>query len=173
MNNSWFHDDVFLAFRFDKALRAVSEHSPFVDDSSGLPEWKAQVTAEPPPPTPVFLRQELDLAEVISRLDLSPPRMTFLRKQVLAIQTICQKLCGDWMTVRRNAALLLHEGVQNKRFSSISNSICACRQTRQSRCWPTYKGRSARHTFLPLQREPSSCDPGFRERTCMPFLLVS
>ena len=64
MNNSWFHDDVFLAFRFDKALRAVSEHSPFVDYSYGLPEWKAQGTAEPPPPTPVFLRQALDLAEI-------------------------------------------------------------------------------------------------------------
>jgi hypothetical protein len=64
MNNSWFHDYVFLAFRLDKALRAVSEHSPFVDDSSGPPEWKTQGTAEPLPPTLAFLRQALDLAEI-------------------------------------------------------------------------------------------------------------
>ena len=31
MSKTWFRDYVFLAFRIDKALRAVSEHSPFVD----------------------------------------------------------------------------------------------------------------------------------------------
>jgi hypothetical protein len=81
------------------SLRVVSEHSPFVDYYYGPPAWKAQIATEPLPLAPALLRQALDLAEVISRLELSPQRMTFLRKQVLAMQTICQKLCGETFTL--------------------------------------------------------------------------
>ncbi len=99
MNDSWFRDYVLLAFRIDKALRAVSEHSPFVDCYYGPPEWKAQVAAEPIPLAPTLLRQALDLTEAISRLELEPQRMVYLRKQVLAMQTICQKLCNETFTL--------------------------------------------------------------------------
>src|SRR5690348_9600700 len=99
MNNSWFRDYVFLAFRIDKALRAISEHSPFVDCYYGPPEWKAQVAAEPIPLGPALLRQALDLTEAVSRLDLEPQRMVYLRKQVLAMQIICQKLCNESFTL--------------------------------------------------------------------------
>jgi hypothetical protein len=99
MNDSWFRDYVFLAFRIDKALRAVSEHSPFVDCYYGPPEWNAQVAAEPIPLAPTLLRQALDLTEAISRLEFEPQRMVYLRKQVLAMQTICQKLCGETFTL--------------------------------------------------------------------------
>ena len=99
MNDSWFRDYVFLAFRIDKALRALSEHSPFVDCYYGPLEWKAQVAAEPISPARTLLHQALDLAEVISRLDLEPQRMVYLSKQVLAMQTICQKLCNESFTL--------------------------------------------------------------------------
>ncbi len=99
MNDSWFRDYVLLAFRIDKALRAISEHSPFVDYYYGPPEWKAQVAAEPLTPAPELLHEALDLAEVVSRLDLEAQRATFLRKQVLAMQTVCQRLCGETFTL--------------------------------------------------------------------------
>jgi hypothetical protein len=99
MNDSWFRDYVLLAFRLDKALHAVSEHSPFVDYYYGPPDWKAQVAAEPLPQASALLRQALDLAEAVSCLDLEPQRMIYLSKQVLAMQTICQKLCGETFTL--------------------------------------------------------------------------
>lgn len=99
MNDSWFRNYVLLAFRLDKALRVVSEHCPFVDYYDGPPEWKAQVAAESLPLAPALLRQALDLTEVISRRDLSPQLMTYLRKQALAMQTICQKRCGETFTL--------------------------------------------------------------------------
>jgi hypothetical protein len=99
MNHFWFRTYVLLAFRLDKALRAISEHSPFVDYYYGPPEWKAQVAAEPLTPAPALLHEALDLAEVVSRLDLEAQRATFLRKQVLAMQTVCQRLCGETFTL--------------------------------------------------------------------------
>lgn len=99
MNHFWFRTYVLLAFRLDKALRAISEHSPFVDYYYGPPEWKTQVEAEPLTPAPELLHEALDLAEVVSRLDLEPQRATFLRKQVLAMQTVCQRLCGETFTL--------------------------------------------------------------------------
>jgi len=99
MNETWFRDYVFLAFRIDKALRAVSEHSPFVDYYYGPPEWRAQIAAEPPEAAPALLRASLDLTEAIARLNLEPLRATFLSKQLLAMQTVCQKLCGEKFTL--------------------------------------------------------------------------
>lgn len=99
MHDSWFRDYVLLSFRLDKALRAVSEHSPFVDYYYGPPEWRAQVAAEALAPAPELLHQALDLAEAVSRLELEPQRAAFLSKQVLAMQTVCQKLCGETFTL--------------------------------------------------------------------------
>lgn len=97
--HDWFRIYVLLAFRLDKALRAISEHSRFVDYYYGPPEWKAQVAAEPLTPAPELLHQALDLAEAVSRLELERERATFLSKQVLAMQTVCQKLCGETFTL--------------------------------------------------------------------------
>jgi hypothetical protein len=99
MNDSWFRHYVLLAFRIDKALRAVSEHSPFVDYYYGPSEWKEQVATEALPAAPDLLHEALDLTEVVAGLDLEPQRAIFLRKQVLAMQTICQKLCGETFTL--------------------------------------------------------------------------
>jgi hypothetical protein len=96
---SWFRDYVLLAFRMDKVLRAVSEHSPFVDYYYGPPGWREQVAASPLVPAPELLDQALDLAEVVSGLDLEPQRATFLHKQVRAMQTVCQKLCGETLSL--------------------------------------------------------------------------
>lgn len=95
MNESWFRSYILLAFRVDKALRAISEHSPFVDYYYGPPEWRAQVASEPLRAAPELLHDALALAEAIAGLDLEPRRATFLSKQVLAIQTVCRKLCGE------------------------------------------------------------------------------
>jgi hypothetical protein len=95
MNASWFRLYVLLAFRLDKALRAISEHSPFVDYYYGPPEWRAEVATEPQRTAPELLHEALDLAEAIAGLDLEPQRAAFLTKQVLAMQTVSQKLCGE------------------------------------------------------------------------------
>ncbi len=99
MDDSWFHAYVLLAFRLDKALRAVSEHSPFVDYYYGPPEWQAQAADEAPMPAVRLLADADNLAAAIARLDLEPQRAIFLRKQVLAMRTVCQKLCGETFTL--------------------------------------------------------------------------
>ncbi len=95
MNESWFQAYVLLAFRIDKALRAISEDSPLVDYYYGPAAWRTQVEAEPPIPAPVRLQTADELTQMLAHLDLEPCRATFLSKQVLAMHTICQKLCGE------------------------------------------------------------------------------
>ena len=94
MSTVWFRGYILLAFRIDKAVRAVSEESPFVDYYYGPAEWRAQVEAEPLRSAPELLEEAIDLAEVIAGLDVEPRRVVFLSKQLLAMQTVCQKLGG-------------------------------------------------------------------------------
>ncbi len=61
MNESWFQAYVLLAFRIEKALRAISEDSPLVDDYYGPAAWRTQVEAEPPTPAPVLLQTAKDI----------------------------------------------------------------------------------------------------------------
>ncbi len=46
MNNQWLQSYIQLAFRIDKAIRAISANSPFVDCYYGPPEWKDMVASE-------------------------------------------------------------------------------------------------------------------------------
>jgi hypothetical protein len=94
MSTSWFRAYILLAFRIDKAVRAVSEQSPFVDYYYGPAEWRAQVAAEPVRSAPELLEEATNLAEVFASLDLEPQRVAFLGKQLLAMQTVCEKLGG-------------------------------------------------------------------------------
>ena len=68
MGETWFRDYVLLAFRIDKALRAISAHSPFVDYYYGPPEWQAQVAAEPLSDATELLNAANALTEAVSRL---------------------------------------------------------------------------------------------------------
>lgn len=95
MNESWFQAYVLLAFRIDKALRAISEYSPLVDYYYAPAAWKTQVEFEPPTPAPALLQAADELTQMLVHLDLEPNRATFLSKQVLALHTVCQKLCGE------------------------------------------------------------------------------
>jgi hypothetical protein len=95
MNESWFRAYVLLAFRIDKALRIISEYSPLVDYYYDPSAWRTQVAAEPPTPAPVLLQTADELTQMLAHLDLEPRRATFLSKQALAMQTICQKFCGE------------------------------------------------------------------------------
>ena len=95
MNESWFRAYVLLAFRIDKALRTISEYSPLVDYYYGPAAWRAQVAAEPFTPAPVLLQAADELTELLAHLDLEPRRATFLSKQIRAMHTVCQKLCGE------------------------------------------------------------------------------
>jgi hypothetical protein len=95
MDEPWFQAYVLLAFRIDKVLRMIAADSLLVDYCYGPPAWKTRVEAEPPTPAPVLLQNAEELGEMLACLDLEPQRVTFLSKQVLAMRTICQKLCGE------------------------------------------------------------------------------
>lgn len=95
MDESWFQAYVLLAFRLDKLLRMAAADSLLVDYYYGPAAWKALVEAEPPTPASVLLQHGEELSERLARLDLEPRRATFLSKQVRALHTICQKLCGQ------------------------------------------------------------------------------
>ena len=95
MDESWFQAYVLLAFRLDKHLRMAAADSLLVDYYYGPAAWKAQVEAEPPTPASVLLQNAEELSEMLARLDLEPRRATFMNKQVCALHTICEKLCGQ------------------------------------------------------------------------------
>src|SRR5579859_6491698 len=95
MDEAWFQAYVLLAFRLDKLLRMTATDSLLVDYYYGPAAWKTQVETEPPTPASVLLQNAEELSEMLAHLDLEPRRATFLRKQVLALHTICQKLCGQ------------------------------------------------------------------------------
>jgi hypothetical protein len=95
MNESWFRAYMLLALRMDKALRTISAYSPLVDYYYGPAAWKTQVEAEPSAPATALVQAADELTEMLAHLDLEPRRATFLSKQVLALHTTCQKLCGE------------------------------------------------------------------------------
>lgn len=95
MDERWFQAYILLAFRLDKILRMTAADSVLVDYYYGPAAWKTQVEAEPPTPASVLLQNAEELTEMLARLNLEPRRATFLSKQVRALRTICQKLCGQ------------------------------------------------------------------------------
>lgn len=99
MNEQWLQAYILLAFRIDKAIRAFSASSPFVDCYYGPPEWKDIVTTESAVPASDLLRAAGQLINTLPTQNFEPHRETYLTKQVLAMETVCRKLCGETFTL--------------------------------------------------------------------------
>lgn len=95
MNDHWFQDYILLAFRIDKAIQAFSKNSPFIDYYYGPSDWKARAQAEPATPPADLLRAANNLADALPLQHFEPHRTAYLAKQVLAMETVCRKLCGE------------------------------------------------------------------------------
>jgi hypothetical protein len=94
MNEQWFKDYVLLQFRMDKAIRKYTE-SRFVDYYYGPPEWKASAEAEPETPAPELVRAAMALLDALPAQGFEAHRVTYLSKQVIALETVCRKLNGE------------------------------------------------------------------------------
>ncbi len=99
MNEQWLQAYILLAFRIDKAIRAFSASSPFVDCYYGPPEWKDKVATEDVTPAGDLLRAAGQLIETLPLQQFEPHRQTYLAKQMLAIETVCRKLYGETFTL--------------------------------------------------------------------------
>jgi len=94
MNEQWFKNYVLLQFRMDKAIRKYTE-SRFVDYYYGPPEWKAAVETEPETPAPELVRAAMALLDTLPTQGFEAHRVTYLSKQVIALETVCRKLNGE------------------------------------------------------------------------------
>jgi hypothetical protein len=94
MSEQWFRDYVLLQFRIDKAIRKFTEDR-FVDYYYGPPEWKAQVEAEAETPAAELVRAAMAIADTLAAQGFEARRVTYLEKQVLALETVSRKLNGE------------------------------------------------------------------------------
>ncbi len=99
VNEQWLQAYILLAFRIDKAIRAISANSPFVDYYYGPPEWKDMDATEGTIPADDLLRAAGQLGDALPTQHFEPHRQTYLAKQMLAIETVCRKLCGETFTL--------------------------------------------------------------------------
>ena len=99
MNEQWLQAYILLAFRIDKAIRVFSTNSPFVDCYYGPPEWKDMVATEGVAPAGELLRAAGQLIDTLPIQHFEQYRQTYLAKQVLAMETVCRKLCGEIFTL--------------------------------------------------------------------------
>ena len=99
MNEQWLRAYILLAFRIDKAIRAFSTNSPFVDCYYGPPEWKDMVATEAAVPADDLLRSAGQLIDTLPTQNFEPHEQTYLAKQMLAMETVCRKLCGETFTL--------------------------------------------------------------------------
>ena len=98
MNEQWFKDYVLLQFRMGKAIRKYTE-SRFVDYYYGPPEWKALAEAESETPAPDLVRAAMALLDALPAQGFDAHRVTYLSKQVIALETVCRKLNGEMFSL--------------------------------------------------------------------------
>ncbi|MEO8971675.1 MAG: hypothetical protein ABI406_08765 [Ktedonobacteraceae bacterium] len=99
MSEQWLQSYIQLAFRIDKAIRAFSAHSPFVDCYYGPPDWKDMVATEGVTSASDLLRMAGQLIDTLPLQQFESHRQTYLAKQMLAMETVCRKLCGEIFTL--------------------------------------------------------------------------
>ena len=99
MNEQWFKDYVLLQFRMDKAIRKFTE-SRLVDYYYGPPEWKAAVETEEETPAPDLVRAAMALLDTLPVQGFEAHRVTYLSKQVIALETVCRKLNGETFSLQ-------------------------------------------------------------------------
>jgi len=94
MSEQWYKDYALLAFRIDKAIHKFTD-SPYVDAYYGPPEWKTMVETEPERPAADLVRSAMTLAGSLPAQGFDAQHVTYLGKQVLALETLCRKLNGE------------------------------------------------------------------------------
>lgn len=94
MNESWYQDYVLLAHHIQKVLSKFTDN-PFIDAYYGPPEWKTQADNEPEMPTAHLVKAAMALADALSAQNFASRHANYLRKQVVAMETISRKLDGQ------------------------------------------------------------------------------
>ncbi len=80
---------------------------PFVEEYWGPTAWRTQVEAEPEVASADLVRQAMSLTESLPVQGFVPNRMTYLGKQLKAMETLARKLCGETFRLAQEASLCL------------------------------------------------------------------
>ena len=92
--SQWIENYVRLAFRIEKVFQTCYGRR-FIAYYYGPPAWKAKEDIAPVYPSADLLRMAMTLSETLTYQLVEPPRATFLKKQLLAMETICRVFCGE------------------------------------------------------------------------------
>ena len=99
MSETWLQSYVYLAFRMDKVISHLYGW-PFVTDYYGPPAWKQAVVSEPETAPFELVNQALSLLDTLASQGFSSQRAHYLEKHLVAMETICRKLCGETFSLR-------------------------------------------------------------------------
>lgn len=94
MHEEWLSRYVGLAFHIQRRFADLGG-GWYVDFYYGPPEWKAAVDTESDLDPRDLVAAVARLADSLGRQDFDPCRMSFLAKQVQAMETLCRRLAGE------------------------------------------------------------------------------
>jgi hypothetical protein len=90
---AWEQEYVQLGLRLERLIPG------FVDGYFGPPDLKAAVDQEPDPTAQDLRRAATTLLERLGDQGFEPGRTAYLRKQVIAMETVCRKLTGETVSL--------------------------------------------------------------------------
>src|SRR5437870_13602740 len=98
MSEQWYRDYILLGLRIDKVMRDVAE-SACVDAYYGPAELEEMVEDEPEISVSSLVSAAIELAEALPEQGFEPQHASYLRKQVMSMETLCRKLHGETFTL--------------------------------------------------------------------------
>lgn len=99
MRETWLQSYVCLALRMDKVIRRLYG-CPFVTDYYGPQAWKQAVASEPEVSLSELAHQAMTLLDTCAGQGFSSPRVQYLEKHLIAMETMCRKLCGEPLSLQ-------------------------------------------------------------------------
>ena len=102
MSDDWMREYVLLAFRIHRVVQAAYG-SPFVEAYYGPLEWRQQAESEQEMTSTNLVRQTMTLADALPAQGFTSQRASYLAKHVIAMETLCRKLCGETFTLEEEA----------------------------------------------------------------------
>ncbi|HLJ34429.1 MAG TPA: hypothetical protein VKU38_12280 [Ktedonobacteraceae bacterium] len=106
MSDNWLREYVLLAFRIHRVVQTVYG-SQFVEAYYGPPEWRQQAESEPELSAANLVRQTMTLADALPAQEFASQRASYLAKHVIAMETLCRKLCGEPFPLEEEAKCCL------------------------------------------------------------------
>jgi len=102
MSEDWLQSYILLAFCIHKVVQRVYG-CPFVEAYYGPATWREQIEAEPEMESSDLVRQAMALANALPVQGFASNRAIFLGKHVMAMETLCRRLSGEYFSLEAEA----------------------------------------------------------------------